>query len=345
MGRPRKPYFRASDGWWVSRFQGQYVKLAKGAENGAAAKQRFYELMALEAVATPVESIDVTVASLCEAFLDWSSRENSPPTYEFYRGFLQKFVDLHGTVRVRDLKPYHVTRWFQQHAGWGQTTRRCALTAVKRAFNWAVNEGYLAANPLRSVEKPPVVRRDRVVSEQEHTVIVDAVRDEGFKHFLFALRSTGCRPGEIASVTAADFNADIGTWTLKRHKTVTKTHRPRVVILTPEMIDLCKQLSAKHPEGPLFRNRGGKPWSKNAIRCRFRRLRKKLDLKPGVIAYAYRHTYTTAGLEGGVPIATMAELLGHVSAEMIMEHYGHLDQKPDHLRAAARRAAGQLSSA
>src|SRR4051812_9479098 len=32
-GRPRKPYFRSSDGWWVSRFQGEYVKLAKGREN------------------------------------------------------------------------------------------------------------------------------------------------------------------------------------------------------------------------------------------------------------------------------------------------------------------------
>ena len=47
MGRPRKPYFRESDGWWVSRFQGEYVKLAKGRENDATAKMRFHELMAL----------------------------------------------------------------------------------------------------------------------------------------------------------------------------------------------------------------------------------------------------------------------------------------------------------
>jgi len=122
MGRPRKPYFRESDGWWVSRFQGEYVKLAKGQANEAEAKRRFHELMALEAVSMPVESAEATTAALCEAFLTWSHRENDPRTYEYYRDFLQTFVDLHGTVRVRDLKPFHVTRWFEVQTGWNQST-------------------------------------------------------------------------------------------------------------------------------------------------------------------------------------------------------------------------------
>src|SRR4051794_5698116 len=102
MGRPRKPYYRESDGWWVSRFRGAYVKLAKGQDKEAAAKRRFHELMALEAVSAPVESAEATTAALCETFLAWSHRENEHRTYVFYRDFLQTFVDLHGTVRVRD---------------------------------------------------------------------------------------------------------------------------------------------------------------------------------------------------------------------------------------------------
>jgi integrase len=341
MGRPRKPYFRESDGWWVSRFRGEYVKLARGQENEAEAKKRFHELMALEAAGTPVESAEATTAALCEAFLAWSHRENEKRTYEFYRPFLQSFVDLHGLVRVRDLKPYHVTRWFEAQPGWNQSTRRCAVTALKRALNWAVKEGYLGSNPLKEVVKPPAGHRDKVVSGQEHETITGAVRDGAFRMFLFAMRSTGCRPGEVSSVTAQQVNLDAGTWTFKRHKTVKKTHKPRVVFLTPEMVELCRQLMGKYPDGPLFRNSRGKPWNRNAIRCRFRRLRAKLNLDRGVVAYAYRHTFTTEGLEAGVPIATMAELLGHTSTKMISDHYGHLDQKGDHLREAARRAAGR----
>jgi integrase len=340
MGRPRKPYFRASDGWWVSRFHGEYVKLAKGRDNEAQADKRFHELMALEAVNTPLESAEATTASLCEKFLAWSYRENSPATYEFYRSFLQTFVDLFGAARVRDLKPYHVTRWFEAQPGWNQSTRRCALTALKRALNWAVDEGYLGDSPLKKVKKPPVLHRERVVTAGEHDTITDTVRDEAFRTFLAAMRGTGCRPGEVARVTARHFNAEEGTWTFQRHKTVKKTRKPRVVYLTPPLTELCRQLAARYPEGPLFRNSRGKPWTRNAIRCRFRRLRAKLKLGPGVVAYSYRHTFATEGLGAGVPIATMAELLGHVDTTMISEHYGHLDQKTAHLREAARRAAG-----
>src|SRR5947209_19806760 len=74
MGRPRKPYFRESDGWWVSRFHGEYVKLARGRENEPQAVKRFHELMALEAVSTPLDSAEATTASLCETFLAWSHR-------------------------------------------------------------------------------------------------------------------------------------------------------------------------------------------------------------------------------------------------------------------------------
>jgi integrase len=345
MGRPRKPYFRESDGWWVSRFHGEYVKLARGRENEPEARKRFHELMALEAVNTSLESSDATSAALCEAFLAWSSRENSPATYEFYRPFLQTFVDLHGAVRVRDLKPYHVTRWFEAQPGWNQSTRRCALTALKRALNWAVEEGYLSDNPLRKVKKPQVLRRERVVTAGEHEAITDTVRDEAFRTFLRAMRGTGCRPGEVAAVTAQQFDPEAGTWTFSRHKTVKKTRKPRVVYLTPELVELCRQLATRHAEGPLFRNARGKPWTRNAVRCRFRRLRTKLKLGPGVVAYSYRHTFATEGLGAGVPIATMAELLGHVDTTMVSEHYGHLDQKTDHLREAARRAGGQREGA
>jgi integrase len=176
MARPRKPYFRESDGWWVSRFKGEYVKLAKGRENEAEANKRFHERMALEAICTPAESTDATTASLCEAFLAYSHAENEPKTYQFYRDFLQQFVNLYGAVRVRDLKPYHITRWFEAHPKWNQSTRRCAITAIKRAMNWAVHEGYLTNNPLKGVVKPPVLRREKVVTVDEHKTIIGAVR-------------------------------------------------------------------------------------------------------------------------------------------------------------------------
>jgi integrase len=296
--------------------------------------------MAKEALNTPPESANVTTAALLEAFLEWSHRHNEPATYEFYRVFLQSFCDLHGAVPVRDLKPFHVTRWLDGQHRWGQSTQSGAITALKRVLNWATDEGLIPANPLKNVKKPTVKHRERILVPAEQKVIAEAPRDEAFKQFLFALEQTGCRPGELASVAADQLDLDAGTWTFVRHKTVKRTHKPRVVFLTGPMVELCRKLIPRHPCGPLFRNSRGQPWSCNAIRCRFRRLRKKLGLGKDIVAYAYRHTFATNGLAAGVPIATMAELLGHTSTLMISTHYGHLDQKTAHLRECAQRATG-----
>ena len=78
------------------------------------------------------------------------------------------------------------------------------------------------------------------------------------------------------------------------------------------------------------------PCHRNAVRCRFRRLRQKLGLDAGVVAYAFRHSWTTDALEKGVPIATVAELLGHSDTKMVSAHYSHLHEKREHLRTAAR---------
>ena len=95
----------------------------------------------------------------------------------------------------------------------------------------------------------------------------------------------------------------------------------------------------KHPTGPLFRGpRGGKPFTKNGIRCRFRRLRKKLPHLKGVISYTYRHSFATDALENGVGVAQVAELLGHKDTQMVMQHYQHLREKREHLRQAAIQA-------
>jgi site-specific recombinase XerD len=95
---------------------------------------------------------------------------------------------------------------------------------------------------------------------------------------------------------------------------------------------------AEHPEGPLFTNEDGRPWNRNAIRCRFRRVRKKLPLGGDLVAYLYRHAVTTDLLESGTGLAQAAELLGHKGAERIMRHYSKQRKRGQHLRDHITRA-------
>ena len=108
------------------------------------------------------------------------------------------------------------------------------------------------------------------------------------------------------------------------------------------MLELSRRLMERYPSGPLFRNSRGKPWTRNAIRCRFRNLRAKLPHLKGVVSYTYRHSFVTDALENGVGVAQVAELLGHTSTDMVMSHYQHLREKRDHLKQAAIQATRQI---
>jgi integrase len=154
------------------------------------------------------------------------------------------------------------------------------------------------------------------------------------------MQETGARPGEIASVTAAHVDLKNGIWILHQHKTakMTQQSKPRIIILTPTMIELTTKLLEQYREGPLFRNGSGKAWNRNSICCRFRRVREKLHLGEDVVAYLYRHSFATEALANGAGLVEVCELLGHTSTDMVMRHYQHLGERREHLRQAAMKA-------
>jgi site-specific recombinase XerD len=47
---------------------------------------------------------------------------------------------------------------------WGPTSQHEAVSEVKRAYNWAIEEGYTALNPLATVKKAPRKRRGNLYS-------------------------------------------------------------------------------------------------------------------------------------------------------------------------------------
>jgi integrase len=350
--RQSKPWFRSAKSAWYVELDGRQHFLGRHPAdapppkkvNGEwkpppAIRDAFYKLMAARPDRLP-EAAALTVLTMSDLFLDHSHAHHDPETYRQYKLYLDWFTGAYGVLPAADLKPFHVTRWLDDHPKW-KASRRHAALAVKRAFNWAERQGLLAANPLRTLQVAPNNRRTRVLTADERATILAAVPDEPFREFVTALFETGCRPGELAKLTAADVNLDLGVWVFEKHKTARKTGRPRVVYLTPTMVELSRKLVARHSTGPLFRGpRGGRPLTRNGIRCRFKRLREKLPGLKHFVAYTARHTYATEALVNGVGAAQVAELLGHTSVEMVSKHYGHLAGQVAHMREAARKATG-----
>jgi integrase len=338
MRHPKPWYRNAADAWYV-QLNRRKVLLARGKDNKAEAMRAYHRLMAAEGHLKPDDSL---VAELCVRFIDRSRREHRPATTEWYRAHLQSFIDhdgeRFGQMRAADLKPSHVTAWLKTR-NLGQSSTRGAITAVKSMLSWACKQGLIAEHPLRNLERPPMGRR-RPLSAREVEAIFAAVKDEEFRDLLTALQLTGARPSEVIAVTAADVRLEEGVWVLEEHKTSGKTGRPRVIYLNRTMVELTRRQMERHPTGPLFRNTDGVGWTGNAIRCRFRNLRKKLGLGAGAVCYGLRHSFVTDALERDVPIATVAEIVGHSDTKMISAVYSHLHERREHLRRAVEQATG-----
>jgi integrase len=208
-----------------------------------------------------------------------------------------------------------VQNWLSKRypATGNQNTRHDAISAVKRVFNWAVNDmGYFERNPLAKLKKPPRVPRNTFVTGDQWEQVFGKIRDaDPFKDFLRFMLETGCRPQEARIIERR--NVD---WTLKRvHlEKVPGKKGPRDILLT----DAALALLQKHdlPNGPIFRNRNGVAWKPDAINCRFQRLQKLLGFK--VHAYLARHSKAVELLEAGASAGAVAAILGHQDATMVL---------------------------
>ena len=132
--------------------------------------------------------------------------------------------------------------------------------------------GLIEASPIRHIEKPRARRRDVVIMPEDYSWILGRVGDEEFRDLPVVCWETGCRPQEILAVEVRHVDLDGGRWDFPADEAKGKKAH-RVVYLTDRALEITRKVMVRHPEGPLFRNTGGRPWHPYALNCRFGRLR------------------------------------------------------------------------
>lgn len=335
MPRKPQPWFRTSTNWWMVTVGGRQYKLVDGEDNRDAAYDAFYRLMTTM-VDSP-ESPDTTVASLCDAFLDWSKKNQAAKTYQGHVFWLQSFVEACGQRKAVELKPYHITQWVDSKRTWRSSNSKYnAVRIAKRVFSWAVEQQLVDNSPLQGMRAPTPESRNDSMDEAVYRSLRRAA-PRPLKCVLFALRQTGARPSEICQLTWDQVLGD--RCVITKHKTAGKTGRPRVIYLSRNMRRLLRILRQRRGEATfVFLNCEGEPWNTDSIRQQLKRLKEKLKLKGNVYSYQLRHTFATNAILRGESTAVVAEMLGHVDTVMVSRVYAHLAGQPE-IAAAADRAA------
>src|SRR5262249_13693108 len=202
----------------------------------------------------------LTVADVMAAYFDYIGADGRSPRVadETRTRAAAHILPSLGAVKISALTPDRLRRWRdglassaprvrtrkgeeQNHRAMpddddGRRARRASAnrlwTILRAALNHAFAEGKIDSDVAWRKVKPfkrVDTARVRYLSVAEAKRLVNA-SDPDFRRLVQAALETGCRYGELARLTVADYNPDAGTLAI-RHS---KTGKPRHVVLTDE---------------------------------------------------------------------------------------------------------------
>jgi len=327
MGRNPKPWWWQKRGAYFATVNGKRVKLGTNLKVAGEKLKRLRQ-EPVPAAAMPTDS----VAAILDRFLVWVQKNREHDTYVWYHKFIEPFSRYCGDLEVGYVTACHVSDWIATHDKWGATTRRSAITAISRGFNFAVRNLGLAANPIRGMEKPAAVTRTDPITLGEFKAILRASHSKPFRHLLEFCWDCGCRPQEARQLEPRHVDLQRRRCVLPAKESKGK-QRSRVIYLATERA--LRLATRGMDQERIFLNNRGRPWTALAIGCRFRRLKPIL----GTLYHQYslRHTWITRKLIAGVDSHVVATLAGHTDTKMLDKVYSHVADNYEFLLEQARK--------
>lgn len=198
------------------------------------------------------------------------------------------------------------------------------LTILKAALNAAYRDGKVAADdawrrvkPFAKADAPKL----RYLSDDEARRLVNAC-DPAFRPLVQAALLTGARYSELAGLEARDFDRQSQTIWLRE----TKAGVARAVYLEGEGVRLIEHATLGKPADALiFTRPDGKRWGPSQQARPLAAACAAAKLAPTGF-HDLRRTYGARLALRGVPMAVIAEALGHADERITRRHYAHLSK-------------------
>lgn len=209
------------------------------------------------------------------------------------------------------------------------------LSTLKAALNYAKTHGLVSCpddawrsvKPFRAVEEA----RQHYLTPEEQTRLLNAIKERDFKRLVTGALLTGCRYGELTRMQVGDVELNGGTVLIRESK-AGKSRRAR---LTMEGTAFFESITAGRKGGEtLFQRdeatRRVRPedqdplaWGQSEQSRRMHDACVSAEL-PKMGFHQLRHSYASALVTAGMPLAYVAQLTGHADTRMLEKHYAHL---------------------
>lgn len=263
-------------------------------------------------------------------FLCWAELEHAahPRTAKRLRDSGRSLLAHFGALMVAHVQPADVERYKAWRSGEHRVrdiTLRHDLHALSKFFRWAERMGYGRSNPVASVKIPSgadAVRMHVLTADEERRYFAAAAKLRSSLHDLARLMILqGCRPDELMRLRWSDVDLDAGTLRIERGKS--RAAR-RTIHLCVESRSL---LAAGLASSPIPATAIGRDWVFPGRKAGHRlgsvqhAHERALALSGGAwVLYDLRHTFASRAAALGMPITTLAAILGHSSLACVTRY-------------------------
>jgi integrase len=291
-------------------------------------------------------------AEVAEAWYESKAVRLKGKTLENYRSLLDTHVlPKWQNTAVGDIDWQSIQRWVGQLRKTKPVRRKSdglSASRVSQTYNvfsqvldYAVRARMLSVSPATDIDLPRKPKSNkRYLTHQEVADLAAECGDWGL--FVLVLAYCGLRFGEATAICRRDIDLDRAR--IEVHSSVervngqysigpTKTHERRSVPIPPPVLELLRQRIAPWaPERLVFPGAAG--FLKNhEFRKAFDPAATRAGLA-GLTPQDMRHTCASLAIRSRASIKTVQRLLGHATATMTLDNYGHL--YPDELDEVAR---------
>ena len=301
-----------------------------------------------------------------------------PSTADRYAGIVRKYIAPRwGSTRLADVSHADVQGWIRQlgHDASPATVRKIHRV-LSLILSLAVDDGRLVRNPAARIKLPRGKSQERqfLTHDQVH-LLADACAspppdaskhgpipeawNKSYRLIVLFLAYTGLRWGEMAALRVKRIDLERRRVEVIESVTVvrgvltwgtTKGHSHRDVPL-PRFLaaELGEFIKGKEPDDLVFPGSRGGPLRSKVFQEAVLTAAAKRSGLAGFTPHSFRHTAASLAIASGADVKVVQQMLGHKSATMTLDLYGHLfgdrlDDIADRLDSASRSAREKRGS-